>query len=266
MYTQDALSETFREKYGPKEHLGWGPRLRSAFGYFNPDDVYETIVASLVTSGTEWLDVGCGRDIFPSNPTAARRLATRCHLLVGLDPSDNIKENALVHERFHGFLEKYPATCQFDLITLRMVAEHIIDPDSALAALSRLCKPGGRVIIYTVNRWSPVTLISSAVPFRLHHWIKKHLWNTEERDTFPTAYRMNTRNKLKCLLTSAGFEEEFFQYLDDCRSLSKWRITNAVELSLRTILDMIKLRYPEVCLLGVYMRAESHSRTKRCDR
>ena len=52
--------------------MGWGPRMRLAFDYFTPDDQYEAIVAKLVKHGTWWADIGCGRDVFPSNPELAK--------------------------------------------------------------------------------------------------------------------------------------------------------------------------------------------------
>jgi hypothetical protein len=67
VYDEASLLEVVRHKYGASGPTGWAPRLRSHFGYFTPDDIYEAAVASLVTPKTAWLDVGCGRDIFPSN-------------------------------------------------------------------------------------------------------------------------------------------------------------------------------------------------------
>lgn len=255
MVTQGHLRDVFQRKYETGEALGWGPRLRLKFGYFNPDDVYEATVDSFVTPDTTWLDVGCGRDIFPSNYAMAKLLADRCRLLVGLDPSDNIDENRLIHERFKGFVETFQTDHRFDLVTLRMVAEHISNPADTVAVLSRICKPGGRVIIYTVFKWSPVTIVSSAVPFQLHHVVKKLIWNTEEKDTFPIEYRMNTRKDLNRILGTAGFHEEHFSYLDDCRSLARWKCTNILELSAWKALHAAKLHYPEVCLLGIYRKA-----------
>jgi 2-polyprenyl-3-methyl-5-hydroxy-6-metoxy-1,4-benzoquinol methylase len=255
MMTPGQLQEIFRVKYQSAEPMGWSPRLRLKFGYFNPDDIYEATVDSFVSADAEWLDVGCGRDIFPSNLNMAKLLAKRCKVLVGLDPSDNIDENPLIHERFKGMLEDYRTERRFDLITLRMVAEHIGNPAGAVAALSRLCRPGGRVVIYTVYKWSPVTIVSSAAPFQLHHIVKKLIWNTEEKDTFPTEYRMNTRSDLNRVLEAAGFQEEQFSYLDDCRSFARWKITNLLELSAWKVLHALGLHYPEVCLLGVYRKA-----------
>ena len=173
MVTSEHLRDVFHHKYEGNRPIGWGPRLRLKFGYYNPDDIYEATVDSLVATDTTWLDVGCGRDIFPSNVPMAKILARRCRVLVGLDPSDNIDENQLVHERFKGNVEDFQTQRRFDLVTLRMVAEHIGNPKAVAEAFSCLVKPGGRVVIYTVYKWAPATIVSGATPFWLHHIVKK---------------------------------------------------------------------------------------------
>ena len=52
------LREVFELKYGRGDELGWGPRLRLAHDYYNPDDWYEELLALLVGPGTRWLDIG----------------------------------------------------------------------------------------------------------------------------------------------------------------------------------------------------------------
>ena len=66
----------------------------------------------------------------------------------------------------------------YDLITLRMVAEHIAHPRDAVAALARLAKPGGRVVVYTVWKWSPASIAAAVTPMAVHHRLKKLLWDT----------------------------------------------------------------------------------------
>lgn len=254
MLSETSLEQVFRQKYGAPGRLGWGPLTRRRFGYFTPDDLYETILYELVEPSTDWLDVGCGRDIFPSNPVTAQMLADRCNRLTGLDPSPNVNENPLIHERFQGYLEDFRPNYQFDLITMRMVAEHITNPADTIANLARLCKSGARVVVYTVYRWSPIALISSCVPFALHHPIKRMLWRTDEKDTFPTAYKMNTRARLATLFRAADLEEEAFFYLDDCRTFARFKLLSVMELMACKSLRIFGLHYPEVCLAGVYRR------------
>src|SRR5437773_1977660 len=125
--TKKDLKDVFDSKYGlDSAAMGWGPRTRSCFGYFTPDDYYEATVSRLVTSGCAWLDVGSGRNVFPSNRRLAQLLAQRCGLLVGLDPDSTIDENDLVHERVRASIENYKTERTFDVVTLRMVAEHVV--------------------------------------------------------------------------------------------------------------------------------------------
>ena len=254
--TRKELEEFVHFKHAPLEKGGWAPRLRLRFGYYTPDEVYEAVVCGLVNRNSAWLDVGGGRDLFPSNLRAGRMLSNRCELLVGVDPSDNIQENTFVHRRVQANIEEFRSEVRFDLATLRMVAEHITDPESAVLSLSRLLKPGGKLVIYTVNRWAPITLVSWLVPFRLHHGIKKLIWDTEEKDTFPVAYKMNSRRQLRRLLEKAGFREYSFAYLDDCRTFGKWRLANTLELCFWKALHAFGLHYPETCLLGIYERVQ----------
>ncbi len=252
--SSEELQETFHLKYGKTGTLGWGPRMRLAFGYFNPDDHYETLVTKLVRSDTRWLDVGCGRDLFPSNRTLARRLADRCAFLMGLDPDDTLDQNPFVHAKAKVAVEDFVTERGFDLITMRMVAEHITHPEQVIRVLINALNPGGHLVIYTVNRFSPIPLFTGLVPFRLHHPVKRFLWRTERQDTFPTAFRMNTRRKLRQLLTSFGHGEAAFAYLDDCRTSGRFRTLQFCELSVWWLLNKLGLRYPENCLLGVYRR------------
>ncbi len=173
-------------------------------------------------------------------------------MLVGVDPDETVNENTFVHQRVTACIEDYQSDQTFDLVTLRMCAEHVAEPDRAVAAFSRLTKPGGKVIIYTINRWSPVPIITWIVPFGLHHPIKRLIWKTEEKDTFPVSYLMNTRKQLIQLFQRHGFREYYFAYLDDCRTSSRFRALQFVELAGWKLLKSLGIRYPENCLLGIY--------------
>ena len=241
-------------KYGNKPDLGWGPRLRLSFNYFSPDEYYEAMVGKLVSEGCNWAEVGCGRDVFPSNPDLANELASRAGKLLGIDPDPNVKENPFVTEYFHGAVEDYQNAEEFDLITLRMVAEHIENPESALGAMVRLMAPGSRLVIYTPNKWAPMSVLAKITPLSVHHFFKKILWNTDERDTFPVQYKMNTHRDLKRLAEGARLKEEFFAYLDDCRIFGGYKFLNRIELSIRTVFRKLGLPHPENCILAVYLK------------
>jgi 2-polyprenyl-3-methyl-5-hydroxy-6-metoxy-1,4-benzoquinol methylase len=251
----DELQAVFRSRYGPPDRLGPLPRLWTRFGYYTPDVYYEATVAKLAAPGCRWLDVGGGRDVFPDNPDLARQLADRAADLVAVDPSPNVHENPLARQKVQAFIEEYAAEKPFDLVTLRMVAEHIARPDDAAAALARLTAPGGRVVVYTINVYSPVSVAAWVTPFALHHPVKRALWGTEEKDTFPVVYKMNTRRALARLMSRHGFKEAAFTHLDDCRTFFRFRPLHYVELFGQRACRAAGLPYPENCLLGVYERA-----------
>ena len=249
------LPEITRLKYGEPRDWGWTPWLRQRYGYVSPDEWYEATVFDLVSETTDWLDVGCGRNIFPFNRATAAVLAQRARLLVGVDPSANVDENTLVHERARCLLEDYRTDRTFDLVTLRMVAEHIERPTEAAAALARLTRPGGQVLIYTVHKYSPAALLAAVTPFSVHVAAKGWLWGVTAQDTFPTTYRLNTHAAMRGHMEAAGFSEVSFQVLDDCRSFAQRERLAALELRLWHGLRRLGLRYPERCLLGLYRRA-----------
>ena len=250
-------AEFIEVKYGDLAVGGWSPRMRRSFGYLNPDDQYEMRVAAAVTPETDWLDVGCGRLLFAGNMGLAARLAERCKSLGGIDPSPNILENELLQHREQCFLQAYHPGRKFDLVTMRMVVEHIEDPEGAAAALARLVRPGGKIIIYTVNKWSPVSMMSAVTPLPVHLVAKRILWGGEDRDTFSTVYKMNTRNVLRRLMDAHGFRETAFEYLPDTRTLAQFRATCWAELALWRVLRAIGITYPENCLLGTYTRQDA---------
>jgi SAM-dependent methyltransferase len=137
---------------------------------------------------------------------------------------------------------------------MRMVAEHVAEPERFMASLARTLRPGGRAVVYTVYRYAPVPLLTSIVPFSLHHPAKRLLWKTDPKDTFPTEFRMNTRARLADLFSRHGLTEEYFAYLDDCRTLARLRLGLLLELSLWKGLRAVGMPYPERCLLGVYQK------------
>lgn len=251
----EELERLFQLKYGDPAATGWSPRRRFAFGYYQPADHYEALVNKLVTAETDWIDIGGGSALFPDNEPLSKLLSERARRLVAVDPSDNLDSNPYPDERAKCMIEDYQTTAQFDLATFRMVAEHITNPESVVNALNRLLRPHGMVVIFTVNRWSPVTMVSSLVPFGLHHPIKQLFWAGDEEDTFPTAYRMNTREQLRTVFAAGGFEERYFAYVDDLSVFGRFKSLNYAELVAWRALKGLRLKYPENCLLGVYEKA-----------
>jgi SAM-dependent methyltransferase len=222
--------------------------------YYSPDIYYEALTTKLVFPGCRWVDVGCGRDIFPNNRDLAHFLARRAGFLYGIDPDDNVRSNEFVHDYFQGRAEECTAESDFDVVTLRMVAEHVEDPDASLTSIDRMLAPGGVIVIYTPYKWAPMSVMAKLSPMAVHHFLKKALWKTEKRDTFPVQYRMNTRRALQELFARLGYAEAFFEYLEDCRTFAATRALVRSEIAIKNILNRFNLKYPEACLLAVYRK------------
>jgi 2-polyprenyl-6-hydroxyphenyl methylase / 3-demethylubiquinone-9 3-methyltransferase len=102
------------------------------------------------------LDVGCGGGIL------AEAMAQRGARVLGIDLSEALLEVATLHAAEAGVGIEYrnvaaedlaaerPAS--FDLITCMEMLEHVPDPAASLRALATLVRPGGDVIVSTLNR------------------------------------------------------------------------------------------------------------------
>lgn len=251
---ESALRQMFHRRYGPQRTLGWGPRLRQSCAHYTPDDYYEALVAGLVVQGMSWLDVGCGRELFPSNLGLAEALSKRCENLTGVDPDPTLDENPWVHEKIRGGIDLFDGESRFDLVTMRMVAEHIADPAACVKSIARALRPGGLAVVYTVSAVSPMPLLTCLAPMSLRHVVKSWLWGTQPKDTFPTCFKMNSRAVLERQFLAVGMKEAAFMRLDDCRTFARFRSMAKLEMNLMRACRAIGVPYPEHCLLGIYRK------------
>lgn len=246
-------------RFGDCSQFGWRIKLHRRFGYFDSDAWYEATVDSLVTEDTDWLDVGGGKSIFPYNKQLAPTLAERCRSLVVVDPA--IAHNDLADETHQCLLEAYGTERTFDLVTMRMVAEHVEHPEAFVAKLASLLNPGGCVVLVTPNKWAPVSIAAAAIPYRLHMPITRFLWSTKDDDVFPTVYKMNTRRTLRELFSRHGLAEIGFRKCANTSTLSRFKVTCCMELIAWRALRAVGVTYPENNLLGVYQKHEHHGDT-----
>jgi len=85
------------------------------------------------------------------------------------------------------------------------VLEHVTDPEAFVAELARVLRPGGMFMARTVSRSSPLSVAARIVPNTGHARVVGVLQpGRQERDVFPTAYAMNTRQDLARL-----FDDDF---------------------------------------------------------
>jgi len=126
----DRWSETYDNPGNPLIHL----EQRVVWS------IFETIAPG------QALDAACGTG------RHARRLAELGHQVVGVDGSPEMLEKArasLPHAVFHeGDLTSLPLEpASFDLVVCSLALEHVADLIAGIAELSRVLRPGGRMVL-----------------------------------------------------------------------------------------------------------------------
>ena len=154
------------------------------------------------------LDAGCGR-----TTPVLRRFLGKAKRLIGVELVDftDVPEGIETYKTDLAHLP-LPDAC-VDVIMSRSVFEHLTDPDAVYRELARVLKPGGRIIFLTANLWDYGTMVARLVPNRYHAKIVKTVEGRAEEDTFPTAYRTNTRSDVNRLSAAVGMRVTRFEYL-----------------------------------------------------
>lgn len=143
-------------RFGAISDRWWDPT-----GPFRPlhdlNPVRLAFIAELQSlAGARVADIGCGGGILSE---ALARAGAR---VVGLDLAEEAVEAARAHAQASGLaidyqtlsVEDYAAanagSC--DAVVCMELLEHVPDPRAVIAACVRLCKPGGRLFLSTLNR------------------------------------------------------------------------------------------------------------------
>lgn len=174
----------------------------------HPYVIFEGEAGKTLHPGFVLLDAGCGR-----TAPVLRKFGNIAGKLIGVDLVDPRDVEAGI-QYFQADLAAIPIDdSSVDVVISRSVFEHLTDPDSVYREISRVLRPGGRLIFLTANAWDYGTIIAKMVPNRFHSKIVKVVEGRPEEDTFPTAYKTNSRKDVERLAAGSGFVVERFQYL-----------------------------------------------------
>lgn len=182
-------------------------------GLRNAQFAYKETLETQLGPATRWLDIGCGRRLFPAWLPGAEQaqaaLASRLNCIFGLDPDlPSLLDNHFVRHRVQGDSSSLPfANESFDLVTANMVIEHVARPEALLAEAFRVLAVRGVLLFHTPNAFSYATLLARLVPSPLKIALVGFFEGRNQEDVFPTLYRMNTPRRVRRLAATAGFSE-----------------------------------------------------------
>jgi SAM-dependent methyltransferase len=170
---------------------------------------YERVLFEFSACTGRWLDLGCGHQLLPPWRLHQEHcLTARAHLLIGLDYDEtSLRTHKTIVNRTRAEISHLPFPADtFDLVTANMVVEHLSDPKSQLEEMFAVLKPGGFLVFHTPNSLGYGTLLARLIPNSLKVKLIWFLQERDEKDVFPTYYRLNSEKAIRSLAYRTGFE------------------------------------------------------------
>ena len=165
--------------------------------------VWDWLEEAVPVEGGAALDAGCGRQ---SQLKPFRKRITR---FIGVDihePSRNLRWlDEFVIADVCRDAAAFPEG-SFDVALSSFTVEHFQDPEGAFTTLARWLRPGGWLVITTVNRRHPFVDAYLSLPDGLRSRVQP-IVKASEADAHPLVGACNTPAELRDALTAAGFED-----------------------------------------------------------
>lgn len=161
--------------------------------------------------GKDWLDLGCGHQVFADWMTKEQtEVITSSKSVCGIDLDwAGLKAHPEISRKVFGDLLAMPfQDASFDVVSANMVAEHLPEPKKVLSEVHRVLRPGGKFIFHTPNYLVWTIQLASRIPDGVKKRLIRILEARREEDVFPTFYRMNTRGEIRKLAREMRFDVE----------------------------------------------------------
>jgi SAM-dependent methyltransferase len=173
-------------------------------------EAYASLISEHLSPDTVWLDAGCGSRLLEDDMDPLENwLASHCKIIVGMDVSVTSHRN--IKSLLQGSLYDLPfADNTFDLITCRMIVEHLAQPRRAFAESARCLRPGGTMVVITPNLLNYGILgnaiATKLLPEELRLRIVHASDSRADEDIFPVRYKANTMPRLVQSLNASGLQ------------------------------------------------------------
>lgn len=223
----------------PQSRMGYPEMAAGGFSHVDGTVQFYARINALLAPGHTVVDLGAGRGAFLEDPVVyrreLRRLRGKVSRVVGLDVDPAVLRNPALDEAHvlaAGGLFPLPDD-SVDILISDFTFEHIEDPQHVASEIGRVLRPGGWICARTPNKWGYIGVGARTVPNRLHNAALRRLQPAkQERDTFPTRYRMNTLPALRRLFPAGHYEHH--SYVADSEpayagaSTAAWRFADGV--------------------------------------
>jgi 2-polyprenyl-3-methyl-5-hydroxy-6-metoxy-1,4-benzoquinol methylase len=159
--------------------------------------------AALPADGAVALDAGCGHRSLLSafRPRIARLAGTDLHPPEQpLEWVDEFRVADLCRDS-----DAFPPGT-FDVVLCAFALEHLDDPLAALRTIGPWLRPGGWLLVSTVNRRNPLVATYLSLPAALSRPLQRRV-KRRPAEAHPLVGRCNTPRELRAALCAAGYEE-----------------------------------------------------------
>ena len=219
-------------------------------GYEDGVTLYARLVGQHIAPEARVLDAGCGRG------GVIELYWEEVQQAVGMDSDpESLSEHRCLQQLVRGDLAQLPfATASFDLVLCSWVLEHLGRPGAVLEELARVLRAGGHLVLLAPNAWNYVTLAQRLVPGRFQRWLTRRIYARDDKDTFPLAYKANTRSALDTGLSRVGLINEEFHFVGDPSYVAGNDLLFKLAMVWEEITDRGPLRGTKVHLVASYVR------------